>query len=179
MKWFGKDWGAAVCRQTDHTVALEGSHCGGCGEQIAPDDQGLLIPNGQAMDLRYIPWHLECLLGHLCDASAIRVGPGHSIKAIKIPFKELSAVGTVISARIFESDPVDPAEGASLGRSLAAWSNKAAEEHGPGRAMIALATCAATSLLRGGLSGGEALAFFASAIVSASELESEPKPRGQ
>jgi hypothetical protein len=58
--WFGKHWGAAICDDTPHAVTPTGEPCGHCGEPIAANDDGVLVPTlGEA---HRIAFHYECNL---------------------------------------------------------------------------------------------------------------------
>jgi hypothetical protein len=60
VKWFGKDWGAPVCRETPHGDTPVGQECQRCYKQIKEGDQGI------ALDLNQYVWHLDCFIKSVC-----------------------------------------------------------------------------------------------------------------
>jgi hypothetical protein len=59
--WFGKDWGARICRKTPHQPTPVGEPCPGCDDPIAEGEHGVLIPyrtlDGSRLQLQF---HLKC-----------------------------------------------------------------------------------------------------------------------
>lgn len=53
--WFGKDWGAAVCKEEVHIETPVGILCLHCDEPIEEKDRGIVDCQGYA-------WHLDCNL---------------------------------------------------------------------------------------------------------------------
>ena len=66
MKWFGKDWGAPVCKSNPQTdVPLE--PCVVCGKKFTERDSGLLLPFcGNPGDPPELGYHVECLVESMC-----------------------------------------------------------------------------------------------------------------
>jgi len=56
MRWFGKDWGAPVCKATEETAVPLGKRCYKCGKKIKKTDQGI------ALDLNQYVWHVDCFV---------------------------------------------------------------------------------------------------------------------
>ena len=50
MRWFGRSWGAPVCKETARVDTPTGIGCGGCDRAISSDDCGLLLPYVGAPD---------------------------------------------------------------------------------------------------------------------------------
>jgi hypothetical protein len=55
MTWFGKDWGAPVCRSVEHAATPVGRHCERCKKPIKKTDRGIIIP-------AYFVWHIDCFV---------------------------------------------------------------------------------------------------------------------
>jgi hypothetical protein len=55
MTWFGKDWGAPVCRTVEHAETPVGRHCERCKKKIKEGDRGIIIP-------AYFVWHIDCFV---------------------------------------------------------------------------------------------------------------------
>lgn len=70
MKWFGSEWGAAVCDPENWVKTPIGVSCKGCGYMVKMDHRGILVPvSGPASDAEVnlfgVPhwaYHLGCLL---------------------------------------------------------------------------------------------------------------------
>jgi len=60
-QWFGKHWGAPLCDETEHVATPVGRLCLDCGEPIAEEDDGVLIPT-IAETVTIEPSHLNCHL---------------------------------------------------------------------------------------------------------------------
>jgi hypothetical protein len=63
VKWFGENWNALVCYETEHAETPVGRKCGYCQEQIKKNSQGVLLPHwadGSGPD--DIPYELSCFL---------------------------------------------------------------------------------------------------------------------
>jgi len=56
VRWFGKNWGAPVCKATEETDPPVGQRCQRCGKKIKKRDQGI------ALDLNSHVWHLDCFI---------------------------------------------------------------------------------------------------------------------
>ena len=57
MNWFGKDWGAPVCRVVAQAATPLGVTCHRCGEKIRKRDRGIAVSNPSVT-----AWHLRCFL---------------------------------------------------------------------------------------------------------------------
>jgi hypothetical protein len=55
MEWFGKDWGAPVCRTSRHRETPVGRLCVRCRRGVKVGDRGFWIPAD------YV-WHLDCFI---------------------------------------------------------------------------------------------------------------------
>jgi hypothetical protein len=55
VKWFGKDWGAPVCKEERHAETPVGESCVVCQKPIEPADQGIMIAP-------FYVWHLDCFV---------------------------------------------------------------------------------------------------------------------
>jgi hypothetical protein len=62
--WFGKDWGAPVCRESQHTETPVDRPCARCKRDIEAGDDGLVIPHGFGGAGSYV-WHLDCFIENL------------------------------------------------------------------------------------------------------------------
>jgi hypothetical protein len=84
-KWFGKDWGAPICAQTDHVDTPVGDKCAWCEEVIVEGDQGTLIPHGwvategePAYDkVNYSAWHIDCFMRSVVGSVGHQKGTCH------------------------------------------------------------------------------------------------------
>lgn len=57
MNWFGEDWGAPVCKTTEHTNTPVGKRCSRCNEPIEESDQGIILGGREYL------WHIDCFCG--------------------------------------------------------------------------------------------------------------------
>ena len=62
MKWFGKDWGAPVCKELEHVELPKGKKCYLCNESFMEGDCGVVLPYlGEPHETpREVAAHLEC-----------------------------------------------------------------------------------------------------------------------
>ena len=62
MRWFGKNWGAPVCRDMEH-AEMPTSKCAGCELPFDEEDRGVLLPfAGGPEDPPELAYHHGCLL---------------------------------------------------------------------------------------------------------------------
>lgn len=54
MNWFGKNWGAPVCKISLQVKTPIGKHCDRCGKRIKRGDKGLT-------DFGKV-WHVDCFV---------------------------------------------------------------------------------------------------------------------
>lgn len=63
MRWFGENWNALICYETEHTDTPTWGDCGFCQKRIEEDDRGLLLPQyNPGRSSSHTPYHLECFL---------------------------------------------------------------------------------------------------------------------
>jgi hypothetical protein len=64
--WFGKDWGARVCRTTPHLPTPLGEVCHECEQPVLDGECGVILPYHPTYGLQSrSPFHLKCLLHNL------------------------------------------------------------------------------------------------------------------
>lgn len=58
IKWFGKSWGAPLCKDTEQVETPIGQRCDVCEQKIVFDDQGVMVsgPDG------FVPHHIDCFV---------------------------------------------------------------------------------------------------------------------
>jgi hypothetical protein len=62
MKWFGKDWGASICKDTEH-APRPSDPCFYCETLFTEDDKGIITPfSGGPDDPPEAGFHLNCFL---------------------------------------------------------------------------------------------------------------------
>lgn len=66
MRWFGRDWGAPICEETEHATRPEGA-CQRCKVPFREGDDGIIIPT--MVPIREdghiatsVAYHLDCFL---------------------------------------------------------------------------------------------------------------------
>lgn len=69
VRWFGADWGAPICSDTEPVETPAGRACFWCDEAIVEGDSGVTIPHVTCRGVTDEPYHLDChvrqLLGGL------------------------------------------------------------------------------------------------------------------
>jgi len=60
MRWFGRDWGAPVCRVEAKMRAPVGERCAICKRKIQPGDRGI------ALEVDGYVWHVDCFVDGIC-----------------------------------------------------------------------------------------------------------------
>jgi hypothetical protein len=61
VKWFGENWNALICYETEHIETPVGKRCGYCQERIQENSQGVLLPLfGHEWQPSEIPYELSC-----------------------------------------------------------------------------------------------------------------------
>ncbi len=63
IRWFGNDWGAAVCLPAMNVATPADEICEPCGMPITAGDQGFEIPAGDRP--AFTPYHRECFAASL------------------------------------------------------------------------------------------------------------------
>jgi hypothetical protein len=62
VQWFGEDWGAPVCRESDHVDTPVDFQCLYCPRLIDEGDQGFLMPYYSENGYTVVAVHRDCLL---------------------------------------------------------------------------------------------------------------------
>ena len=60
--WFGRDWGAPVCRESSAVPTPIGQACAHCGEKVAAGEDGFMLGHWGQEVAGEAPLHLECYL---------------------------------------------------------------------------------------------------------------------
>jgi hypothetical protein len=58
--WFGKDWGAPICKEGIQWATPVGQACPACEVAITAEDNGLMIEHLGVKAVQVRPWHLAC-----------------------------------------------------------------------------------------------------------------------
>jgi len=69
VNWFGKNWGAPVCRELEWVDTPRGKRCVRCKRRIKQGDEGIVL------DLEHI-WHIGCFIESVCPSEKVRE-PSH------------------------------------------------------------------------------------------------------
>ncbi len=64
MKWFGKNWGAPVCREEEQVETPVDSECFACDRKVQAGDQGVVLPfmAGEGDPRTQAPYHKDCFI---------------------------------------------------------------------------------------------------------------------
>ena len=88
MKWFGTNWGGAVCEAREHVSTPVGRHCGYCVEVIAAGDDGVLLPivssSSNEWAIVMVPVHLLCMLRSVLPVIVHRDYKGFAICGVSL-----------------------------------------------------------------------------------------------
>jgi hypothetical protein len=80
MEWFGKPWGAPVCKMTPHCRTPVDMPCARCKVPIKAGDQGMTMPcvgltDDDETTVTTIAYHLQCYLDTVICPGCARCQP--------------------------------------------------------------------------------------------------------
>ncbi len=61
MKWFGQAWGP-ICGVVEQVAVPTGARCTYCGEEVGPQDSGVIMPHMTNNTWAELPNHRECFI---------------------------------------------------------------------------------------------------------------------